>query len=184
MGAQTAVAEAVFVNDHPQTGDRSALLKLARGDMAALGAIYDEHSRAVFHLLLARGMSRDEAEDALGEVFLALVDRGEQAAEIENLWAYLFAGPRNKRARRNRRARDDAPLDLVDLATAGDEAEAVAIRDALGSLPPEQREVVVLKVWHELTFAEIGRALDIPDNTAASRYRYALQKLRRELGDE
>ena len=70
----------------------------------------------------------------------------------------------------------------------GDEAnpwaEAVAIRDALGSLPPEQREVVILKVWHGLTFAEIGAALDIPDNTAASRYRYALQKLRRELGDE
>ncbi len=186
MGAQTAVAEDAFVKRNPQTGDLPGAPASSghQCDASALGAIYDQHSRAVFHLLLARGLSRDEANDLLGEVFLALADRGPRTAEIEDLRAYLFAVARNKLARRIRLARDDAPLDLVDLPAAGDEAEAVAIRDTLGSLPPEQREVVVLKVWHGLTFAEIGAALDIPDNTAASRYRYALQKLRRELGDE
>lgn len=56
-----------------------------------------------------------------------------------------------------------------------------ALQGALSQLPPEQREVVVLKIWGELTFEQIARTLDIPPNTAASRYRYALEALRRAL---
>jgi RNA polymerase sigma-70 factor (ECF subfamily) len=51
----------------------------------------------------------------------------------------------------------------------------------LARLPREQREVIVLKVWHEHTFEEIGELLDISPNTAAGRYRYGLQKLRLRL---
>jgi len=46
-------------------------------------------------------------------------------------------------------------------------------------LPAPQREVITLKVWGGLTFAEIAATLDIPPNTAASRYRYGLEELRR-----
>ncbi|MBE2215317.1 MAG: sigma-70 family RNA polymerase sigma factor [Opitutaceae bacterium] len=56
-----------------------------------------------------------------------------------------------------------------------------AIQAALRQLPTEQREVVVLKIWGELTFEQIARTLEIPANTAASRYRYALEALRRTL---
>ena len=52
---------------------------------------------------------------------------------------------------------------------------------ALRALPPEQREVIALKIDGELTFAQIARVLDISVNTAASRYRYALEKLRSTL---
>jgi DNA-directed RNA polymerase specialized sigma24 family protein len=48
----------------------------------------------------------------------------------------------------------------------------------LAGLPPEQREVIVLKIWSEHTFEEIGELLDISPNTAAGRYRYGLQKLK------
>jgi RNA polymerase sigma-70 factor (ECF subfamily) len=48
---------------------------------------------------------------------------------------------------------------------------------ALRTLPREQREIVVLKIWGGQTFREIGVTLDIPQNTAASRYRYALKAL-------
>jgi RNA polymerase sigma-70 factor (ECF subfamily) len=54
-------------------------------------------------------------------------------------------------------------------------------------LPAEQREVVHLKLWEGLTFDQIAQLLDIPANTAASRYRYGLDKLReclRPLYDE
>jgi RNA polymerase sigma factor (sigma-70 family) len=53
------------------------------------------------------------------------------------------------------------------------------IQNALAELPVEQREVITLKVWGEMTFAEIADALGIPANTAASRYRYGLSELRR-----
>ena len=48
-------------------------------------------------------------------------------------------------------------------------------------LPNEQREVVILKIWNELTFAEIGSVLEISQNTAASRYRYALGALKKDF---
>ena len=48
-------------------------------------------------------------------------------------------------------------------------------------LPAEQREVVVMKVWGEMTLEEMAQVLEIPVNTVASRYRYALGKLRELL---
>lgn len=53
------------------------------------------------------------------------------------------------------------------------------VQQALGRLPEIYREVVTLKVWGGLTFAEIAEALEIPANTAASRYRYGLEELRK-----
>ena len=52
---------------------------------------------------------------------------------------------------------------------------------ALDRLPRDQREVLVMKIWNELTFAEIGEALGISQNTAASRYRYGLGNLKKTL---
>jgi RNA polymerase sigma-70 factor (ECF subfamily) len=54
-----------------------------------------------------------------------------------------------------------------------------ALVESLGRLPEEQREVVVLKTWGELTFDQIGEQLAISPNTAASRWRYAMEALRR-----
>jgi RNA polymerase sigma-70 factor (ECF subfamily) len=52
---------------------------------------------------------------------------------------------------------------------------------ALRTLPPEQAEVVVLKIWEEMTFAQIGQILETSPNTVASRYQYAIIKLSRRL---
>ena len=59
-----------------------------------------------------------------------------------------------------------------------------SVEAALGQLPGDQREVVVMKIWGGLTFAQIAEALGVPLNTAASRYRYALQRLEAELSEE
>ena len=61
--------------------------------------------------------------------------------------------------------------------TGESEAEREAMR-CLSTLPAEQREVIVLKIWHEYTFEEIGELLEISPNTAAGRYRYGLRKLK------
>ncbi|MBI3885685.1 MAG: RNA polymerase sigma factor [Opitutae bacterium] len=64
----------------------------------------------------------------------------------------------------------------------GDDAERRReIEAALQHLPAEQREVLVLKIWQELTFEQIAETLAISPNTAASRYRYALTALRKKL---
>ncbi|HXI51758.1 MAG TPA: sigma factor-like helix-turn-helix DNA-binding protein, partial [Candidatus Saccharimonadales bacterium] len=55
------------------------------------------------------------------------------------------------------------------------------LAEALAELPTEQRAVVHLKLWEGLTFEAIAEALGLPLNTAASRYRYAIDKLRQRL---
>ena len=67
----------------------------------------------------------------------------------------------------------DCPIEMQETAQ--------RVEEALSGLPEEQREVVVLKIWGGLTLQEIGDALDISPNTAASRYRYATSALRRTL---
>ena len=168
--------------------DRELLHSLAAGDMTALAAIYDAHSTRVYHVLLAHLGDGELAEETLAEVFLSLVERGRAAATIQNLPAYLIGVARNK-ARRLRRPRSRATDDpgRAQVSAGGGFAErrldAILIRQALTQLPAEQAEVVVMKIWHELTFQEIGETLAIPANTAASRYRYGLAKLRDLLGE-
>ena len=55
------------------------------------------------------------------------------------------------------------------------------LRDAVQKLSPKLREVVTMKIWGGLTFAEISEALAISQNTAASRYRYALEQLAQDM---
>jgi RNA polymerase sigma-70 factor (ECF subfamily) len=59
-----------------------------------------------------------------------------------------------------------------------------ALQVALAALPEKFREVITLKMWGDLTFAQIAETLEIPANTAASRYRYGLEQLREQLSRE
>jgi RNA polymerase sigma-70 factor (ECF subfamily) len=96
--------------------------------------------------------------------------------------AFDLARRESRRTAREDRAAADAdePAPIFDAALDGDERRD-GIEAALRRLPAEQREVLALKIWGELTFDEIARQLDLSPNTAASRYRYALAALRREL---
>jgi RNA polymerase sigma-70 factor (ECF subfamily) len=167
--------------------ERQLLRRLAAGEVEALGPLYDAYGRRVYHLLLAYGLDDVAAEDALQETFLALLDRGRAAARIENVQAYLLGIARRQAGGRRRRLEseplaDDAGGAVADGAPA--RLDMLTCRQRLSQLPPEQAEVVVLKVWHDLTFAEIAAALRIPANTAASRYRYAIEKLRGMWGED
>ncbi len=175
-----------MINQSTKVDDRQLLERLARGDMQALAAIYDAYSGVVYHLLLARLEDDHRAEELLVDVFMALVQRGRGVAQIRDLRAYLLQVARNHAAQAHCKHNHNSP-DLA-IATVADEpvAEAldsIVVREALAELPAEQAEMIVLKIWHELTFAEIGRILDISPNTAASRYRYGLEKLRTILGE-
>jgi len=76
-----------------------------------------------------------------------------------------------------RLAREWESLRWFDLAPQESRAERAAM-DCLATLPAAQREVIVLKIWHDYTFEQIGELLEISPNTAAGRYRYGLQKLK------
>lgn len=62
--------------------------------------------------------------------------------------------------------------------------ESRALQVALASIPEKYREVITLKLWGDLTFAQIGETLEISPNTAASRYRYGLEALKSRIDQE
>ena len=132
---------------------------------------------------------REDAEDIVQEVFVALVRAGNTLGHVDNLPAYLFTALRRAATRRAVRQKREPvtsnsdPLDViseVDLPQ-NENPRSERLDRALQALPDQQREVVTLKLEGELTFAEIGRVLGVSSNTVASRYRYALEKLRASL---
>lgn len=140
-------------------------------------------------LLFARqwATSSAGAEDIVQDAFVRFwrsPHRGQAEAHVHLFAMVRRAGLDHVRATSRRTARElclaDSEPACAWFTPAPDDRDA-AIQQALRHLPLEQREVVVLKIWGELTFDQIGRALGIPANTAASRYRYALEALRRTL---
>lgn len=156
------------------------------GDPAWLGAVYDHHAASLYRLLYAMLGSAADAEDALQEVFARLA--GGRARRAHDLKAYLYAAARNEALSVLRRRRREAfftfRFSRDPLPEASRQGRGADLLPLLQRLPPEQREVVALKVFEELTFAEIAMVVKAPPNTVAARYRYAVRKLRTWFEEE
>jgi len=130
----------------------------------------------------ALGLSHAEAEDVLQETFLALMERESPPSQPEH---YCVRAYRNRvlnyrRSLWRRLTREFESLRWFEASPDEIETERQA-KERLATLPRDQREVIVLKIWHQYTFEEIGDLLEVSPNTAAGRYRYGLQKLRTSL---
>jgi len=164
-------------------------LGLAAGREEAFEALYDRYAARLYRAALGMLGRSADAEDAVGEVFVAMVRSREKLAGVRDLTSYVFAALRHAAVRcASRRARAGQALRAAAAEAAGQakradcgDPRADRLDEALRALPAEQREVIALKVDGELTFAEIGEVLGVSVNTAASRYRYALESLRRRL---
>ncbi len=135
----------------------------------------------------ALGLSHSEAEDVLQDTFIALMRVATVPKDPE---FYCIAAFRNRalnyrRGLFRRIAREFESLRWFDQPDADEEdsMQAAAVK-ALQTLPQEQREAIVLKIWHEYTFEQMGQLLQISPNTVAGRYRYGMSKLRAVLGKE
>ncbi len=152
--------------------------------------LYDEHAQALYAFLL--NLTRDEADtrDLLQDIFVKLAREPGRLAGVRDERAFLIRLAHNaaidliRRRGARERYRDSFAQTVSPFAPAGDPDEALfraKLSGALAELPEEQRAVVHLKLWEGLTFEEIAAALAISPNTAASRYRYGLDKLRDRL---
>lgn len=137
-----------------------------------LGALYDAWASRLLAYMMTITRDRTKAEDALHNLFVKLATA---RPALRDPAVYLFRAARNEALRVSRRL-PDRPLADLDVVEAP--AESAAVADALDRLPLEQLDVVVLHVFEGLTFREAAEVLGIPPDTAASRYRYALDKLR------
>ena len=170
-----------------QNENENELHATSRMAVQTLAELYDAYGPRLYRYAALVLADRVAAEDALQDVFAKLAPMldGDPSAAIT--FAYLAASVRNTcySMLRRERVRGETKEPLIEpVAPGSTEEERMVIDDALRTLPAEQREVVYLKVFEGLTFQEIADRCGVSINTAASRYRYATQALRRVLGPE
>jgi RNA polymerase sigma-70 factor, ECF subfamily len=156
--------------------------------------LYDSFGASLYRYALMILADREAAEDVIQQVFVALLDRGVRRIRDEE--RYLRQAVRNAcySALRHKKVRISAGLTAIDevlletVATAGESAVSIearlAMEKAIRELSADQREVLHLHVFEGRTFREIADTIGDPANTIASRYRYALDKLRATLTDQ
>jgi RNA polymerase sigma-70 factor, ECF subfamily len=145
-------------------------------------------------LLFARGWSnsRQDAEDLVQEAILRMwhyqAEKDGSPPDLPLVFSTIrFCGLNLHRTETRRRKREESVIYLNDFQDVWldpvleEDEEAEILRDAVQNLSQKLREVVVMKFWGGLTFLQISEALAISPNTAASRYRYALEQLSHEL---
>lgn len=161
--------------------------RLAAGDRQAFADLYDRLAPRMFGAALSMTGSTPEAEDAVQDVFVELARSRYRLPGIVDLEAYVFTmlyhviGRRRRRQAVERRAVERIGADRRSAGGLVQEPGMPADDDlaaAVARLPTAQREVVLLKIDGGLTFAQIAAVLGTNINTAAGRYRAALDKLR------
>lgn len=150
------------------------------GNTTEVEFLYRQHGPALLLFAQAVTGERNRAQDAVHQVFLKLIEKGSLSRVVDKK-AYLFVSVRNAALNEGKIQDRNKPLD-PDSAwfspTNRDYAAEQNLRRALSALPSDQRQVIVLHIWGELTFSQISDLLGLSSNTVASRYRYALAKLR------
>ena len=151
-----------------------------------LAQAYDRLAPALYRFARMVLGVRDEAEDVVQQVFMTLVRTGTLPTAADT---YLFSAVRNECIsvlRRRRRLPPEAGHEWLEVipGTESSADERIALEQALARLPPDQREVLHLKVYEGLTFQAIAVVLGESIGTVTSRYRYALDKMKSYLNRE
>jgi len=160
-----------------------------------LETIYCQHRQSLFSIAMTVTRCAGLAEDAVHEAFLRMCQKPDRPAG--SLVAYVFAAVRNAAVDCQRRQSQqqslteslfqqnrpevnyrpsNSPAALMDTTE-----QQLLLKEAIDKLDEVSRQVVVMKIFAELTFEEIGEVLQTPASTAATRYRRAIQNLEDQL---
>ncbi len=152
-----------------------------------LEELYDRYGEKLYHYLVLRIGSCQDAEDILQEVFYRFSHYYVRWKWVKNPKAFVFKVTRNEANRFLKRKttqqktlqmNPDFKNAIASVIQGPDEESEGFLVESLAQLPDGQREIVMLKVFEGMTFKEISSICGVSQNTAASRYRYALSKLR------
>jgi RNA polymerase sigma-70 factor (ECF subfamily) len=152
-----------------------------------LEELYDRYGEKLYHYLVLKLGSCQDAEDILQEIFYRFTRYSVRWKMIKNPKAFVFKAVRNEANRFLKRktkqqktiqTNPDYKNAIVSVIQGPDESSVRLMAECLAQLPDNQREIVMLKVFEGMTFKEIARICRLSENTAASRYRYGISKLR------
>ncbi len=174
--------------------DRLLMWRCKRGDTRALARIYEKYRSDLLRLAVSLLSERDDAEDAVHDVFISFARAAGRLRMNGSLKGYLATSVANAARNRARAGRRWASADL-DEATPPCMTEPTEhwvilsedlqrLTDAMARLPQEQREAVALHIYGEIRFREIAQLQRVSINTAQNRYRYGLNQLHALLEEE
>ena len=174
--------------------DKFLVLKCKRGSRDALERIYQKYKADLLILAIALLNEKSAAEDLVHDVFLSFVQSLEKFRLTGSLKGYLLTCVANRARNTNKakqRQQNVVPNPAVPACSCTNgpsqsiicNEELQQLSNAMAQLPYEQREIVMLHHQAAMTFKTIAKSLGISANTAKSRYRYGLDKLRLILDD-
>ena len=162
--------------------------RLAKGQEPAFVELYDQFGDQLFAYVVSRVTDSDSAKDIIQEVFARLIRYHRHFKRVQNVRAYLFQVTRNEIARwsTNKPTRSDSDTDSIpsEPVAPNNLEESEWISTLLSKLGDEDREIVSLKIFSELTFKELADIFEMPAATVATRYRRAIAKLEASLNEE
>lgn len=176
-----------------QVTDERLLASAAGGETSAFQILYERYRDPIFRFAFRMLGSVEAAEDVAHDCFLSLIkDPGRFDSNRASLRTYIYATARNLAAKRyNSFGRETAIDDLTDEPAVAERHAPVAqvldrelsteVEQAIASLPPLQREALVLFEYEELSLAEIGKIVGADANTVKARLFRAREKLRVSL---
>ena len=173
-----------------EVSDESLMLRYGKGDAVAFEILYIRHKGPLFRYFLRQGLDRGLSEEMFQEVWLSLIRNSSTYRVEARFTTYLYRLAHSRLVdhyRRSQRANlcssemDEMPADsywqpeqVVELYQ-----REMLLSDGISRLPPEQREIFLLRAEAGMKLEEIAKTLDIPLETAKSRLRYAVSKLSR-----
>jgi RNA polymerase sigma-70 factor (ECF subfamily) len=177
---------------HEETSDEGLLYRASHGDETSFLQLYERHRDAVFRFAFRLSSSVTAAEDITQDCFLSLLKHPDRFdATRASLRTYLFAAARNLSIKRFGRTAGEVDLnDLIDEPISETkeplrevlEAElSEVVRVAIESLPPLQREALVLFEYEELSLTQISEVVSADIGTVKARLHRARQRLKQLL---
>jgi RNA polymerase sigma-70 factor (ECF subfamily) len=174
--------------------DKLLVINCKRGSEDALGRIYEKYKTDMLVLAMALLNDKSAAEDVMHDVFLSFVQNIEKFSLTGSLKGYLLTCLANRARNLNKaKYQQSTESDPAEPVSSGSNEPVQAIMcneqlqqlsGAMAQLPYDQREVIMLHFQAGMTFRIIGKSLGVSANTAKSRYRYGLDKLRSIFNNE
>jgi len=173
--------------------DTLLIWKFKSGDKKALARIYDKYKCDMLRIAAALLTNNTAAEDVVHDVFISFSNSSERLKVSGNLKSYLVTSVVN-RARNANHVQSRESINQYQIESKEDcrrpeqwiiaTEEFTRIQNIMAVLPYEQREVITLHLYGEMTFDAIANSQEVSINTVQSRYRYGLDKLRSLLNSE
>jgi RNA polymerase sigma factor (sigma-70 family) len=172
--------------------DKLLILKFNHGNREALRSIYEKYKDDLVTLSAALLTDVASAEDVVHDVFVGFIESSRKFRLTGSLKGYLARCVANNARNRNKAGRRHQNVEAGAVTPDANRPDAAVIFGeelrqlswALGQLPYEQREVLLLHSYSGMKFKAIARQQSVSINTVQGRYRYALDKLRSMLDGE